>query len=101
LGVEKNNLIEQLLKAEKFEKNEDGFYEESGYGCLEGKVIDFYGTDDNWQIAGLNETDTKKLLEKMNLKEARQEFVNLMKKKLGVEITVKDVNLVGGQADSE
>jgi hypothetical protein len=103
VGVSDKGLIDQLLEAEGFKEEEEGSgYEGEGYGALEGKVVNFYGSSAcGWQAAGLDEDVTKKLLEKMILPEARKEFVKRIEKKLGLTIDEKKVDLLFGEASSE
>jgi len=102
LGVSNEILIEKLLEAEGFKKNEDGWYEGEGYGCLEGKNITYFGGSNNgWICAGLNENETVKLLEACNLPEARKSFQKMIKSKLKIEIPLKNIGLSYGEASSE
>lgn len=105
LGVDNSTLIKKIFEAENLKKNGDGYYEDEGYGSLVGKNVVFYGSsnseEDGWFTAGLDEVETKKILEKNNLVEARKIFVKYIKNKLNVDINVKDVNLLYGEASSE
>jgi hypothetical protein len=101
LGVEASHLIEKLLYAEGLKKNEDGYYEEEGYGVLPGKNIMFYGNSEDWQAAGLEEGATKAVLENNNLKEARLVFQKLIKDKLNIDIPLNKINLFYGESSSE
>ena len=103
LGVEDISIIKKMLDAEGLKKNEEGYYEEEGYGTLSGKNVMFYGSgsDDNWNAAGLDENETKKMLENNTLKEARSKFKKLMKDKLNIEIPEKAIDLFYGEASSE
>ena len=106
LGVNSDMLIHKLLKAEGMEKNCDGYYDGEGYGYLEGKIVTFFGCsggagEDNWRCAGLQDEETKKILEKFNLKDARVEFCKIVENELKVKIDPKQVDLHFGEASSE
>ena len=107
LGVEDSNLIKKLFAAEGFKRNKEGYYDGEGYGALSGKEIIFYGSsggsedDDNWMAAGLDEKETKEILENNTLKEARKIFKKLIKDRLGIDIPEKSIGLLYGEASSE
>jgi hypothetical protein len=101
LGVEDEFLINQLIEAEGIVKNEEGYYDNEGYGEMEGKVVMFYGNSFYWQAAGLGEGETIKILETNTLKEARKIFVKKIKAKLNIDISEKNVKLCYGEASSE
>jgi len=101
LGIERKTLIQELLAVEKLKKDEDGNYTNSGSGVLEGKVINFYKRGDYFKAAGFDDTKTKKILEKMTLREARKEFTSIIEKKLKIKINESEVDLFSGEASSE
>lgn len=101
LGVSDEETIQKLLDAEGLKKNEAGYFDDEGYGQLEGKVVEFYGTSEAWYAAGWGEEAVKKLLEKMALPEARKKFVTEINKKLKVKLNIKDVDLFFGEASSD
>ena len=101
LGVGCDSLINKLLKAEKLERNSDGYYDDCDSGILEGKVITFYGNGDGFFAAGIDENPTKEILEQMALPAARQMFVNKIKSKFNIDIKIEDVDLIWGECSSD
>ena len=71
-------------------------YIELYYGYHEGKVVTFY--DDGDYGIGYAGIEATKVLEELSLKQARDYFCGLVKKKLGVELTSKTINLYYGEA---
>lgn len=101
LGVDDESLIQNLLLAEGLSKTDDDYYEGEGHGYLKAKngLIEFCGSSScGWIAAGI---DPVKLLESMNLKEAREEFVRIVKEKLNVVIPISKVSLHYGEASDE
>jgi hypothetical protein len=86
--------IEQLIKAEglwREYKNEDMLSE----GYCGGNVVEFWGWDNEAHFAGWSFIDN--MLEDKTVKQFRQEFVQTVKDKLGVEIDVKcHIGINGG-----
>ena len=64
--------------------------------------IIFYGTSENsFYYAGFNETETKKLLEDNNLKEARILFKKKILNKLHINIDISQIDLFFGESSSD
>lgn len=103
LGVEDYNIIKKMFSAEGLKKNADGYYDEEGYGAVSGKNVMFYGNsgDDSWYAAGLDEKETRDILETNSLKEARKKFVKLMRDRLNLDIPENKVKLIFGESSSE
>lgn len=109
IGVEDPVLIKKLLEAEKPKrtKEDEGWYENEWGGTLEGKNLDFYGYREDyteegggWFTAGLNEKETRDILENHSVKEARKIFKKLMKDRLNVDIPENKIGLLFGEASS-
>jgi hypothetical protein len=101
IGVEERELVSQLLKAEGFkiynyqdEDNYDYDDDEDEYcdGYKEGKVVDFFGWNEEMNYAGFS--DVKKILENKTLRQAKQDFVDKVYEELGVKIDINDVKLI-------
>jgi hypothetical protein len=101
IGVEERELVSQLLKAEGFkiynyqdEDNYDYDDDEDEYcdGYKEGKVVDFFGWNEEMNYAGF--CDVKKILENKTLRQAKQDFVDKVYEELGVKIDINDVKLI-------
>lgn len=109
IGVEDEELIKKLLKAEnpKRLKEDRECYENEWGGTLSSKNISFYGyreygNDDNegWFTAGLSEGETKDILENNSMKEARKIFKKLMKDRLNIDIPENKIDLCFGEASN-
>jgi hypothetical protein len=111
IGTEDPKYVGMILKAENPKKKTDGdysYYENEWGGSLSGKEVCFYGyrgdperENEGWEVAGLDETKTRKLLEFCSMPEARKAFCKLMKVKFNIDIPVKAIGLLAGEASSE
>jgi hypothetical protein len=111
IGTDSSKYVGELLKAENPKKTVDGeytYFEHEWGGSLSGKVVNFHGyrgdaDADNYgfDVAGLTEEQTRKLLETCNLQEAREVFRKTIKSKFNIDIPIKDIGLLAGEASSE
>lgn len=69
-------------------------YDELEYGCISGKILNFYGSDDVPIYSGIDAMET---LETMNLEEARIYFSELVKKNFDVDVPFEAINLYYGE----
>jgi len=97
VGTDNLELIRELLKAEGIdvEPTEDPTSDQivfadddtfMNYGVYEGSVVDFYGHDNVPYYAGIN---IEQELEEKSVKQLRIEFVNLIRKKLKVQVDIE------------
>jgi hypothetical protein len=101
IGVSDSELIDKLIKAVGFKLNENGYYDNEGYGVLAGKHVVFYGNSEYWQAAGFDESKTRDLLEEGDLTYAREHFQKYIKNKLGLDIPLQKIDLIFGEISSE
>ena len=103
IGVEKEEIVNKLLKAEGFKiydyNDEDNYdYDDDdnyGDGHQEGKTVDFFGWDEEMCYAGFS--DVESILENNTLPQAKQKFVEKVYEELEIKIDIDDVSLIVGE----
>jgi predicted RNA-binding Zn-ribbon protein involved in translation (DUF1610 family) len=82
-----------LIWGEEEVERDEPEYDDLGYGCCSGKVVDFYGNDEP-SISGI---DAEKLLQTMTIPEACRHFQKVIKEKFGIDIPLKAIKFECGE----
>jgi len=98
IGIKNEDLLKQLAKAEGKDFSWDEGYDEDkdqlDYGRNEAKVVIFYGYDQP-EYAGI---DIDGIDEDKSIKQIKKDFVEVVKKKLKVDIPISKVKIFYGEA---
>lgn len=92
VGVGDDELIAQLLNAEKIEEVIHD------YGVHEGRVVNFYG-DSNEEYSYYAGIPIEKLMEEMTLPQMKKYFQEMVEKKYGIKIPEKKIILAYGETN--
>ena len=97
IGITDGKILEELVKAEgkdfRYDEEKDECKDTLNYGANEGEVVTFYGNEDP-QYAGI---DLNSFGEDKTIRQMKEEFVKLVKAKLGVDIPIYKVNVKMGE----
>lgn len=101
IGIENRQILKQLLKAEgkDYEYNEEKDESQNclDYGCDEGKVVTFYGSDNKPYYAGI---DIETFGTDKSIDEMKKEFADKVSQKLKVSVPIARIGLHHGECSS-
>jgi len=101
IGVDGGKFIKQLIKAEgkdyEYNEKKDEYKDSLDYGTDEGRVVTFYGSDNEPSYAGIN---IESFGEDITIKEMKNQFMKKVKKQLKIDIPLEKIKLHTGECSS-
>ena len=101
IGTTDEKMIKRIMKKEGIALNEEGYYDESGYGRLETENVSCVCDGHNIYNVGVMDDEVVALLEKHTIPEAKKIVAEQLSKKLKIKIKPEDLKFEYGESGDD